>query len=205
MNKLEKSLLEANERLYRAAKSPLKSHGPDHHWRVYQNAVKLAEMLDVKYDPAVLAGAAMFHDITAYYPEKTGDDAHDWDRRLAEEVLTEIDFPREKLAAAVDAIEHHGSDPKFKQTGERIETTLLRDGDKLDAFGPIGVARIVMVRSLRGDTMEQIVSDFWTGGHLQQKWDAITTVEARELGRKDYEYSRDFFRRLAEGLGPTKG
>ena len=84
MNKLEQSLLEANERRYQAAESPLKSHGPDHHLRV---------------------------------------------------------------------------------------------------FGPVGCARIIMVRTLKGDTMEEIVADFYTGGHLKRKWDSITTKEAREMAR----------------------
>lgn len=38
MNKLEKDLFDANTRRYLTASDPLKSHGPDHHWRVYQHA-----------------------------------------------------------------------------------------------------------------------------------------------------------------------
>jgi hypothetical protein len=101
MNELEKSLLAANERRYRAAENPLKSHDPDHHWRVYQYALKLA------------------HSLGAHY-----------------------------------------------------------EADKLD----------------------EIVVDFWTGGHLQRKWESITTPEARELVKDDYEYARTFFERLAGGL-----
>lgn len=200
MHELEQLLLQANQQRYQAAARPLRSHGPDHHWRVYQNALSLAKLMKVTYDAEVLAGAALFHDMAAYYPEKTGKDYHDYDHQLAEEVLRDTPFPAGKLAAAVDCIAHHGSDPKFKAAHEPIETTLLRDADKLDAFGPMGVARIVMVRTLAGDTLPEIVADFWTGGHLQRKWESITTEEAKQMGRADYEYSREFFRRLAEGL-----
>jgi HD superfamily phosphodiesterase len=200
MNKLEQTLFEANKRRYAEAKSPLRSHGPDHHWRVYEYAVRLADKLGVKYDPEILAGAALLHDMAAYYPEKIGEDYHDFDHKLAEEVLLEVDFPSEKIEAVVEAIANHGSDKKYKSDSEPIETTLLRDADKLDVFGPVGVARIVMVRTLKGDTMEQIVADFWTGGHLKRKWESITTDEARNLARHDYEYSMEFFTRLAEDL-----
>ena len=201
MNQLEQALFDANKRLYREAKSPLRSHGPDHHLRVYEYAKQLAGKLGVKYDAEVLAGAAMLHDLAAYYPERTGKDYHDWDDKLAGEALREIkQFPAGKIEAAVNCIAHHGSDPKFKDQDEAVEITLLRDADKLDAFGPVGMARIVMVRTLNGDTLEDIIADFWTGGHLQRKWDSITTDEAREMGRSDYDYSKDFLARLAEGL-----
>jgi HD superfamily phosphodiesterase len=203
MNKLEQSLLQANERRYDEASNPLRSHGPDHHWRVYQYSIQLADKLGVKYDAEVLAGAALLHDMAAYYPEKTGEQYHDFDHEIAEEVMMEIDFPKQKIPAVVDAIAHHGSDPKYRQDDEPVETTLLRDADKLDVFGPIGVARIIMVRTLKGDTLNDIVADFYTGGHLKRKWESITTPEARELVRGDYEYARDFFERLAASLKPN--
>lgn len=200
MNQTERALLTANQRRYQEATSPLRSHGPDHHWRVYQHALKLADKLGVVYDRDVLAGAALLHDMAAYYPERTGDAYHDFDHQIAEEVLREIAFPEEKISAVVTAIANHGSDPKYKDDNESIETTLLRDADKLDVFGSIGVARIIMVRTLKGDTLEDIVADFYTGGHLQRKWESITTREAREIANDDYEYSRNFFERLAEAI-----
>ena len=60
-----------------------------------------------------------------------------------------------------------------------------------------------MARSLRGNSLEEIVDDFWTRDHLKRKWEAITSDEAREIGYADYEYSREFFRRLAESLKPA--
>ena len=147
-----------------------------------------------------LAGAALLHDMAAYYPDKTGEDYHDFDHQIAAEVLHEINFPVNKIDAVTHAIAHHGSDPKYKQQHEPIEVMLLRDADKLDVFGPVGVARIIMVRTLKGDTLSDVVADFYTGGHLQRKWESITSDAAREIARADYEYSLDFFKRLAEGL-----
>jgi len=196
----EQAVLSANKRRYESARNPLRSHGPDHHWRVYQYALALVEKLHAACDVDILAGAALLHDMAAYYPEKTGEDYHDFDHKLAEEVLRETNFPTEKIDAVVYAIAHHGSDAKYKEHDEPIEVTLLRDADKLDAFGPVGIARIVMVRTLKGDTLQEIAADFYTNGHLQRKWESITTDEARELARTDYQYSQDFFKRLAEGV-----
>jgi HD superfamily phosphodiesterase len=204
MNQLEQSLLAANQQRYDEAKNPLKSHGPDHHLRVYQHALTLADKLGVRFDPDVLAGACLLHDMAAYYPDRTGDDYHDYDHKLAEEILASIDFPKDKIQLATEAIAHHGSDPKYKNQDESTETRLLRDADKLDVFGPIGVARVVMVRSLKGDTLDDIVADFYTGGHLQRKWDSISTDEARQMGQADFNYSMKFFERLAASLDETK-
>ena len=200
MKSLFDQLIEANERLYNEAEQPLRSHGLDHHIRVWHYAQELAKKLGVKFDEEVLAGACLLHDLAAYYPEKSGEDYHDYDHLIAGEVLEGIGFPENKRRAVLDAIKNHGSDPKFKRQNEPIETVLLRDGDKMDVFGPVGVARVVMVRTLKGDTLEQIVNDFLTRGHLQRKFDSITTPEARELVKADFGYSMDFFRRLEEGL-----
>ena len=200
MTKLEHLLWGTNRQLYSKASNPLKSHGPDHHWRVFQTALRLAKLIKAKYDPDILAAAALLHDMAAYYPEKSAGDGHDLDRTLANEVLRSIEFPASKLDATVEAIANHGSDPKYKRANESIETTILRDADKLDAFGPIGVARILMVRTLRGDTLPDIVADFHTGGHLRRKWESISAPQAKQLGQAEYEYSVDFFARLAASL-----
>lgn len=200
MNELETRLFDLNSKLYREAANPLKSHGPDHHLRVYRLAVELADKMKVDYDAEVLAGAALLHDVAAYYPDTVGDEYHDYDHKIAHEALQGIDFPADKMDAVLFAIANHGSDPKYKNEDEPIEVTLLRDADKLDVFGPIGVARVIMVRSLKGDTLNDIVDDFWTHGHLERKWQSISTDIARDMIREDYEYSKAFFEALATSL-----
>lgn len=200
MTPLAQKIYEANQERYDAAKNPLRSHGPDHHLRVYKHALALAEKLRVAYDEDVLAGAALLHDMAAYYPEQSGEQYHDFDDKLAADVLQTIDFPADKLDATLFAIANHGSDAKYKSSEEPIEVTLLRDADKLDVFGPIGVARIIMVRTLKGDSLEEIVADFYTNGHLERKWNSITFDESRAIAQKDYEYSKNFFERLAASL-----
>lgn len=200
MTPLAQKIYQANQDRYLAAANPLRSHGPDHHLRVYKHALELAKILQADYDEDVLAGAALLHDMAAYYPEESGDNYHDFDDKMAAEVLKSIDFPADKLDATLFAIANHGSDAKYKSDKEPIEVTLLRDADKLDVFGPIGVARIIMVRTLKGDTLEEIVDDFYTNGHLERKWNSITSKKARRIAQEDYEYSKSFFERLATSL-----
>jgi HD superfamily phosphodiesterase len=200
MTPLARKVYDANKACYQSASNPLRSHGPDHHLRVYEYALKLAGELGVKYDQGVLAGAALLHDMAAYYPEEGGDNYHDFDDKMAARVLKSIDFPAAKLEATLFAIANHGSDAKYRSDSEPIEVTLLRDADKLDVFGPIGVARIIMVRTLKGDTLNDIVEDFYTNGHLKRKWGSITFEQARNIAKDDYEYSRRFFESLATSL-----
>lgn len=203
MTPLAEKIYQANIQRFAAANNPLRSHGPDHHLRVYQHALALASKINATYDDDVLAAAALLHDMAAYYPDKTGEDYHEFDHELAADVLTELAFPGEKLDAVLYAIAHHGSDAKYKNQDEPVEVALLRDADKLDVFGPIGVARIIMVRTLKGDTLQQIVDDFYGDGHLDRKWSSITYDEAREMAKADYEYSKEFFARLSRTLDTT--
>lgn len=140
--------------------------------------------------------------MAAYYPEKSGEDYHDFDDKFAEEILIEVGFPESKRQATCYAIAHYGSDAKYKRADEPIEVALLRDADKLDVFGPIGIARIIMVRTLKGGALAEIVDVFYTKGHLQRKWDSMTYTEAKEMVRNDYEYSLQFFKPLSESI-PT--
>lgn len=200
MTPLAQQLLQANQERYDAATNPLRSHGPDHHRRVYEHALQLAEKIGTKYDSDILAGATLLHDMAAYYPDQSGENYHEFDGKFAAEILQEISFPVAKIEATLYAIANHGSDAKYKKTEEPVEVTLLRDADKLDVFGPIGVARIIMVRTLKGDTLADIVDDFYTNKHLERKWESITYPEARNIAKHDYEYSLQFFRQLATSL-----
>jgi len=203
MTPIAEKVYQANVQRFKTAGNPLRSHGPDHHLRVYRRALALAKQSNISYDDDILAAAALLHDMAAYYPEQTGDDYHEFDHKIAAQVLADVAFPAEKAAAVLYAIAHHGSDAKYKSRDEPAEVTLLRDADKLDAFGPIGVSRIIMVRTLKGDSLQDIVDDFYIRGHLDRKWSSITSDAAKEMGRADYEYSKAFFAALHKMFNST--
>lgn len=193
---------QVNKHAYDVASNPLHSHGPDHHYRVCINAIKLAEGKNV--DLEVLIVAALLHDMAAYYPEESGEQYHDFDHLHAEKLLKENNFPQNKVPLVLDAIKNHGSDSKYKQEDEPLEVSILRDADKMEVFGPLGIARIVMVRTLKGDTMEEIVDDFYTQGHLEKKWNSISSEEVKSMLRDDYDYAMNFLRKLDESLKASR-
>lgn len=203
----EKALVEKfyqlNKSLFEKAKNPLRSHGPDHHKRVCLLALSLAEKLEIKGatpDREVLIMASLLHDLAAFYPEEGSLDYHLRDYVLAKKVLERIDLAAGKKRKVLEAIKNHGSGSEYKRKDEPIETTILRDADKLEAFGSLGVARIIMARSLQGDTLNKIVDDYYTQGHLKRKWDSISAEEARQMGKESYKYTLGFFAQLAKDL-----
>jgi len=199
MNKeqLTNHFLKINQSLFESAANPMKSHGPDHHLRVLNNALALLERLKAGADFEILIPACLLHDLAAYFPERGGDEYHKLDVELAERKLKKINYPAEKTEKILETIAKHGSDPKDRNVKESIETTILRDADKMDIFGPLGVARIIMARTVRGNTLEEIAEIYHKNGYLERKWNSITTEIAKDLSRKDYEYSLSFFKDLS--------
>ena len=187
-----------NRKLYAQAKNPLPTHGPEHHLRVCKNAIKLARNYKVDYE--VLIPACLLHDLGAYYPDVAKDKYHEEDKERTIKALRGVKLSDEKKRRIVEAVAKHGSDPKYRRKSEPIEITILRDADKMEAFGPIGVARIIAVRTMLGDTLQKIVKDFYTRGHLKRKWEAIALPESKKLVKKDYQYSMRFFADLAKKL-----
>lgn len=131
-------------------------------------------------------------------PDKVGDRYHDFDHRYAKILLQKAKFPQKKIHLVLNAIKQHGSGSKYRRRLEPLEITLLRDADKLDSFGQIGVARIIMVRTQRGDTLQAIVDDFFIHGHLKRKWDSLRLPESKKISKKDYAYARQFLQKLAK-------
>lgn len=189
-----------NQYLYEHAENPLQSHGIDHHRRVCVNALELSDALG-RGDKRLIIAAAWLHDLGALYPDASKDEYHNFDRVLSTEVLSRIGIESEMANKIVEIIEKHGSDPGYKSDDEAVEISILRDADKMDVFGVMGVARVVMVRSLRGDTLEDIAKMFWNDGKLEKKWQSITFEVTRDITREKYEYSKEFFKRLSETLG----
>jgi HD superfamily phosphodiesterase len=191
-----------NLALFNKAANPLMCHGPDHHLRVTLNALLLAKKLKaktIKVDFEILIAAGFLHDLTAYDAHMASEKHHAESKKLAQKILKKINFPQEKRQGVLEAIAGHGSDPKYHQIDEAMETTLLRDADKMDVFGPIGVARMIMARAKRGDNLEEILHKFY-GRYTKRKWQAIKTPAAKKITHQDYLYSVEFFKKLKKDL-----
>jgi len=203
-NELISKFYNINKELYQSAKNPMRSHDYNHHLRVCRYALDLADKVakkrKVEIDREILIIACFFHDVAAFFPDEFSKNDQNIDALLAEKELRKINLPEEKIKKVTDAIRAHGSDPSVREADEHIEVSLLRDADKLEVFGPLGITRVIMARTRRGDGIAEMVEDFYTKGHLKKKWDSITSDEARKIGKEGYEYAMDFFKKLAEAI-----
>jgi HD superfamily phosphodiesterase len=190
---------EINKRLYIEAKEPLRCHGVDHHIRVLNNASWLIDKLSADVDESVIIPACLLHDISGYDPERVGqEEHHQISCDTAEIELKKLNYPEGKIKEILEVIIRHGTDHKPKNGQEMIEASILRDADKMDAFGPIGVARIIMAETRRKRTLEEIISK-WES-RITNKWDSITFPETKEKIKSEFDYARNFFKEAKRKL-----
>lgn len=189
-----------NKELYESSTDPLKCHGPDHHFRTCKLAIQLAEEMEkdgTKVDYEVLIPAAFLHDIAAYESQIAGENHHEIGSQLARQILKEMNYPKDKIEKILEAISDHRSTTEHKE--EPIENTLVRDADKIEALDALGCARIIMARTRRGDSLQEIAEQY-TNDKLENKFKSIRTPLAQKLALEKYEYSKDFFDRLTSQL-----
>lgn len=198
---LVKKFYNLNKSLYQKAKNPLKCHGPDHHLRVYKNADYIIKKLKIKPDYSILIPAIFLHDITAFEPDAHDPWNHQDDLNEAKKELQKFKYPPEKIEPILRTIAVHGSDTKKIKKKEPIEATLLRDADKMDVMGPIGIGRIFMALTRScGYGLKDFAQKYHREKTIRQKYQAIKTKPARDLVHKDYEYSLNFFKKLDKKL-----
>jgi uncharacterized protein len=90
-------------------------------------------------DLTVLRAAAILHDVGVPQGRKIH---HEVGAEMADQFLTTINFPSEKIAAVTTAIRGHsrygGPDPTT------LEGYILRDADMLDFIGTVGIVRAIL-------------------------------------------------------------
>ncbi len=141
----------------RQAKPPDKF---SHQERLYRVATELGRDEGQSYDDDVLYAAAWLHDLGVFVghrPEEPAALAR-WDHlayviREAPEILRELGFPSNKIAAVLEAIRTHL--PAAAPTS--YEGVLLRDADILEQLGAIGILRTLS--KVGRDTRFRLFSD----------------------------------------------
>nr|WP_171117264.1 MULTISPECIES: HD domain-containing protein [unclassified Ruegeria] len=125
------------------------AHDLAHLDRVWTNARAIA---DDQTDMSVLLAASYLHDLVNL--PKDDPDRHLASRRSAAEsepILKEIGFEADQVRAIQHAIEAHSFSADIPP--ETIEACILRDADRLDALGTIGIARNFSVSGALGRTL----------------------------------------------------
>lgn len=166
---------------------------PVHGWPHVERVLRLA--LDIcRSTPGceedIVAAAALLHDVGRSLEEKLGEHHALISARLAPGLLEKAGFPRDRVEEVVNAIASHsyslGKDPST------LEACVLRDADRLDAMGAVGVARAFAegMRRARGfgDTLR----------HFAEKLlllnETLCTPAGREMGRRRHEVMVAFLR-----------
>ncbi|MFH1403573.1 MAG: HD domain-containing protein [Candidatus Altiarchaeota archaeon] len=162
------------------------AHGADHLQRVWNRCMTLSEKLGG--DLEVLAAAAALHDLGRHY----GLEVHgEKSAELAAPILSKTGFPREKTLLVLDAIRFHDvtTPPGSRKS---MESRILYDADKLDSFGVLGVIRHIVFYYQKGAGVDYILDT------LSKRWVNLHFEQTREMGREDYEYVLDFFKKLGD-------
>ncbi|HAT30979.1 MAG TPA: hydrolase [Janthinobacterium sp.] len=116
------------------------AHDIDHLHRVWRNAtVLLADYPEA--DALVVMAASYLHDLVNL--PKNDPQRHLASRQaavLARARLAALDFPADKLAGVVHAIETHSFSADLSP--ETLEAKIVQDADRIDALGAVGLARL---------------------------------------------------------------
>ncbi len=167
------------------------AHDISHFRRVWATAQRLAEESDA--DRLVILTACYFHDIVSLaknHPERSRSSA-----MAAEQTLTILqsdfpDFPPERYAAVLHAIEAHSFSAGMASRSE--EAKIVQDADRLEALGAIGLARVFAVSGALNNILFDADDPF---------------ADRRELD--DKKYALDHFQckllRLPETMQTEKG
>jgi len=88
-------------------------------------------------DMEIIEIAALLHDVAKL--DKRSDEVHHavLGSKIAETYLHKLGVPQEKVERIVEAIRYHSYDTH--QEGLRLETLVLKDADRLDEVGALGI------------------------------------------------------------------
>lgn len=179
--------------LWKKSDKFLPCHGPDHHLCVWRMAKPFGPKK--KADMEVLAAACLLHDVYCF--NIGAPQGHDTkSAKIAKKVLIKIKFPKDKISAVIAAIAGHRS----KTQTNNLEGKIVKSFDKIDAFGPVGVYRVIAPFSIRKYGADDIVGWVLKEKRLDKKWAAIPFPELKKKYKHAYFYSKKYFKSLANNL-----
>lgn len=180
------------------------SHDHSHLVRVWRMVLKIVAT-EATADLELLAAATLLHDCVAV--EKNAPNRAMASRLSAEaarRVLGRLGWPEGRVAAAAHAIEAHsfsaGIEPRT------LEAAILRDADRLDSLGALGIARTFYIAGRMGSRLYESADPFGDGRDLDDKSFALDhfaakllkleagllTDQGRQIGRERTALMRSF-------------
>lgn len=188
------------------------AHGWEHVRRVYWLARRIGE--EERADLLIVSIAALLHDVGRLIPRKDVPHAL-LSMEEAGTVLKAYPLDQEQVEAILHAIEAHS----FSQGVEprTLEARVVRDADRLDSLGAIGILRWAITGTIRRGTQTQsyhptdpfaewhepddrryLLDHFYT--KLLQLEEGMSTTAGRVLARQRTEYMRAYLREFRAEL-----
>jgi uncharacterized protein len=121
------------------------AHGWEHVQRVYRLALHIAQQEDA--DHFIVGVAALLHDLGRLTHDETRHHA-DLSVIHARELLTRHQVPPDKQDAILHAIDAHSFSKGLQP--RTLEARIVRDADRLDSLGAIGILRWAITGTQRG-------------------------------------------------------
>lgn len=191
------------------------AHGWEHVQRVYHLALWLAE--EEKADRFIVGMAALMHDLgRAIPPDLTHHRSRhhaDLSVELARELLAQV--PDGKQQAILHAIAAHSFSRAIEP--QTLEACIVRDADRLDALGAIGILRLAITGTMRRDVQTRtyhpddpfaqqhplddkryLLDHFYT--KLLKLGDTIITASGRALARQRTAFVHVYLEQLRREL-----
>ncbi len=146
---------------------------------VVEYSLKLGRKL--KADPEVLELAALLHDYSGILDIDLYKDHHAHSARLAEEILSRLDYPEEKTRSIQKAIFNHRGSLKLKRRS--LEEKILASADAMTHITELADMFYLAYKVHGYETREGAE---WLKKKLERSWKKIMK-EGRELVKDDYK------------------
>lgn len=156
------------------------AHDISHFRRVWATAQQLAE--ETATDRLVILTACYFHDIVSLaknHPERSRSSAMAAEKTLAILQSAFPDFPVERYAAVLHAIEAHSFSAAIAPRSE--EAKIVQDADRLEALGAIGLARVFAVSGALNNILFDASDPFADRRELNDKTYALDHFQCKLL------------------------
>lgn len=156
------------------------AHDISHFRRVWATAQQLAE--ETAADRLVILTACYFHDIVSLaknHPERSRSSAMAAEKTLAILQSAFPDFPPERYAAVLHAIEAHSFSAAIAP--QREEAKIVQDADRLEALGAIGLARVFAVSGALNNSLFDARDPFADRRELDDKTYALDHFQCKLL------------------------
>ncbi len=189
------------------------AHDLAHLDRVWNNADLIAQT-EEGANLRVLLSAAYLHDLVNLPKDaRNRAEASALSAKAAVPILRQLGLSEADIDAAGHAITAHSFSADVPP--ETIEAMILRDADRLDALGAVGIARTFLVAGALGRpfydpadpfaTNRRLDDSVWSIDHWQTKLlqlpDDMLTTKGRELANQRADLMRTYLNQLANEIG----